>query len=287
MAERNIFNLFKILPIPKLIESDIVVMDKFPSFLAVSTDDSQYFTSEALACFSTTKAHVCKRQVTFNTSTDAECIANIFFHRNDSGCPYKKLTNKVVAQNILNIGLIIFSATDLQVFLTCENVTESVSIQGSFLIRAPSACSINSTLFSFGNIHLEVDTFLHDKIPIINCCSQFFSSHGISENNSSISLKSLSEVKDVGGEEIEFKWKKYSFIRFPDQLHVWHFSTVGLIIVSLALMILVIRYRINSRRTSGGTITVVCDNTQREPTITQQVDHNSISNVRSFRGFKL
>lgn len=244
----TLFNLYQVLPIPKLFRNEIIILDNISKFLAVSADDSRFIINNTLDCFSTINSYICKPDIEFNSNRNS-CIPNIFFHKHDLECQYRKVKDNFNVYNTISKGIIIFSAVGLQVQIICSNYNETRNITGPYFINIHSNCSVNSSIFSFDNSDFETEAYLQDIIPQINCCSEFFYSSTDRKNiNATISLNSLKDIKNIDSESITNNWKHFTQIKFPRQIKGWHISmTVGIILLILIIVIVIKVKRVKTK----------------------------------------
>lgn len=259
MARDTQFKLYENLIIPKQIGSEVVVLDNVPKYLVVSFDNTKYFTLDNLSCFTIFDVFICKKSVLINVGLLRECLTDLYFQNVDSNCEYRKLRQKLEIHNVLNSGLILFSTKGLQVQLNCPNGTESVNLTGSHLLQPPIDCSVNSSMFEFDRTE-QKEFHLTNRVPIITCCSAYFSSvaHLHRSINNTLVFKSLHEIRKLESPNLGNSlsdWTKFDVVNFKDQVKPWHISLI--ILVPVLIVSLILWFKFQSMCSSSTPPTVI------------------------------
>lgn len=242
IAKEMSFNIYENLIIPKMINSDVVILDNISKYFVASFDNMHYFTTENLDCIKISKVYLCKRSITFKMGLERECITDLFHQNIDMNCNYKKLNLKFDAHNVLSSGLIMFSTSEMEVQLTCGVEIELKNFTGSYLMQPPHNCSINSTIFEFDYTESHAESHLTDRIPVISCCSIFFKNN-ISNSNEieHIKFTSLHDIREIDATKLEKElsgWKKFRKVNFNEHVKTWHVTTTMIIIGLVAGIII-------------------------------------------------
>lgn len=281
-ASTRTFTLYQVLPLPKLVDGNIITLDGVEHYFAVSLDESRFiFRKDLQDCITISDGHICRNSLQFLPARNS-CISEIFFHSLDSSCDYRRLHDSFDAFNLINNGVLIFSTKGLQVNLSCETSTDSQTLQGSFLINLPENCSVTSKLFSFDNSDFHDELLLRDEIPEISCCSGLFSPPNQTDKAHSISLKSLSDIKTLDSESFTNNWKSYIQIDFKNSFENWHFMLMAcVVIIVICIWIMLKCKRKNSARGTVASTTIVNCPT---PNVTRNdVTSQPIQQERKFR----
>lgn len=242
VAREGLFNLYENLIVPKNFAGEVVVLDNIPKYFVVAYDNTKFYTLDTLNCLIIFENYICKGSVLMNVGYQRDCITDLFFLNNDNNCIYHQLKRKVEAHNIINTGIIVFSADTLSVQLTCPNHTELQNLTGAHILQAPPQCSINSTSFEYDRLESEEETHLVNRMPIIMCCSPFYrmKNHSNHEFNGSIILRSLHDIRTIDYSNYSKEltnWEKFQTINFKDHVEPWH---INLTLVVIAIIIFLI-----------------------------------------------
>lgn len=260
VAQKQSYQLFENLVIPKLVGKDVVLADGIKQYLAVSDDNKYYFEFNGnIVCFKAYSVMICKNRVVMNIGMHVSCAIDMFFHNNDTHCQYKKLLDDFEVHNEWDNGLVVFSSIDMSVNLNCENFNESIILKGAFILEPPKNCSVKSNNFKFlNNNRVLASKTLHNKIPQVMCCSKFYSNTNQSELNVKVVLKSMKEIQNLNFESITkdlANWKSVGKIEFNKKVVAWNIGSLGFIAI-LALTFVVYKYCQKRAQTSNN-VTVV------------------------------
>lgn len=145
-AQDKNYDLYENLLIPKVVKTDVVILNEIPRYSVFSDNHLDYFSLEVLDCFKVSDLFICKNTVILKEKIE-NCISDMFYNSTDKLCDYKKLSHNFDIKNVVNTGLIVFSSKGLKVELICGKIIEEEVFVGSFFLEPPSNCVVNSSLF--------------------------------------------------------------------------------------------------------------------------------------------
>lgn len=112
-ASRETFKLYECLVLPKIEDSIVVSLVGVPKYFAISEDGTLYLEEKDLDCFVTEEhKYICQDLVVRNIGNYPTCVTDVFVHKKDSLCEYKRYTSNFDAHNKVRGGLIVFSSLE-------------------------------------------------------------------------------------------------------------------------------------------------------------------------------
>lgn len=178
---------------------------------------------------------------TFNVRSVPSCVSKVFLEQDDRNCTYKSLKQSIDAYNILDYGLIMFSAFGVKVELKCANYSSYAKLKGSYLLVPPKNCSMFSSLFKFFNNSQDSTLTLKHFVPQILWCSKYFKIDNISNFEDHLILDSFHDIKKINADTVTSQinnWKFFEKVNFNGHINTWHLTTTSLIIIMIIVLII-------------------------------------------------
>jgi hypothetical protein len=253
------FTLYETVVVPKVTDKGTVILNDIKRFLAVSTDNRQYFEFDNLTCFHSANAAICDNDVVFTVGAQDNCLLNIFYHGNDSSCSYRRLLNYLEVHHRFDTDLLLFSPKKLTVNISCPDFADSKIMSGSYLISIPGGCTVNSSIFQYTNeVATEYEPKSIDVRPQIVCCSEFYIFNAsTTPENKTITLTDIKQIHSVSFEKIDSEIKKFKTFHEIPTLNLslkWKFIIICILIFMIFITYIII---ICSCKSNPGSIIVV------------------------------
>lgn len=112
-------------------------------------------------------------------------------------------------------------------------------------ITIPKFCRISSVLFNFSGEANETDLTIRNKIPSIDCCSKFFEASAGLKNIELTIFKSLHEIREIEGSEIETElklWERFGNYDFKETMFQYKYC-IGSVVSGILILVLVVWFR--------------------------------------------
>lgn len=249
VAKGIVYNLYESLAVPKVVNASVVIVSNINKYFAVSEDNKKFMELNELVCNIISGIHICKDTLSFSVNRHSSCLTNVYFDNLDDLCIYKQIQSNFFAHSILNSGVLLFTTEKLAISVSCHfpSFEEIVYVNGSSLISPPYGCSLNSTLFSFRGIDNGTIIFLKNKIPRIDCCSEYFRQlKNRTIANKTIILNSFHDIQSFNATELMNQitaWEKLKGFDFKSNFNSWkkEISYVSIIIMIVIITLIFVK----------------------------------------------
>lgn len=258
MAREKKFHLYENFIVPKVTGKDIVALRDIPKYFAVSEDNRAYILTETLDCFTIFGVYICKESLTFDVRMKRDCVTDIYYQGTDDLCKYKTISTKFDVHTVLDNGIILFAATQMDIHLKCGGgFTENHTLIGAFWLKPPKSCEVSSPLFNFTALSDKGKIDLQDIIPEISCCSTHFKKIDFKSSNlESVTFKTLHDIRVIDSSELGrdlSHWTKFPTVNF-DHLKPWHISFSFILIIIILAFCLYYRCRYKCAGSRNNTV---------------------------------